>query len=399
LSVRWVVACKGARDGYQVALALAESDQLEALVTDAYFPLDRPFVRALGKLLRVEPSLRRRYCEGLPSSRVRANLLMELRARLSGSPSATDVVLGEIAGRLAAQNNCNLLAYSYYGSSAFNALGNSGGRKVLFEVQAHPWSQRTILEQELVRHPEHREWIARDPGLTADPDYLERLIDEVKAADLCIVPSQYVKRSLTEHGCVPKEVAVVPYGVDSDFFRPAPERTGPLRILFAGRLVYLKGIVYLLEAWKRARLKDAELWIAGPGDPAVLRSYEGLFRFLGPLDRNQLRDACAASDVFCMPSFGEGFGLIYLEAMASGAAVIATPNTGAADLVEDGRSGFIIPIQDADMLADKFEWCASHRDKVAEMGLEARRIAQLHTWEAFRANVRETLIKFSTFHN
>jgi len=71
--------------------------------------------------------------------------------------------------------------------------------------------------------------------------------------------------------------------------------------------------------------------------------------------------------------------------------IITTPNTGAADIVKDGREGFIVPIRDIDALAEKLEWAYKNRSPLAEMRMAARRLAEQHSWSRFRAGIIESL--------
>ena len=133
--------------------------------------------------------------------------------------------------------------------------------------------------------------------------------------------------------------------------------------------------------------------LAGRGrvDKALLASFASEFRYVGPLRNSELVALYRDSDLFCMPSLVEGFGLVYLEALACGLPVIATPNTGAADIVREGREGFIVPVRDAESLASRLEWAYTHRDELREMQFAARKLAEKYSWSAFRKGVVETL--------
>ena len=165
------------------------------------------------------------------------------------------------------------------------------------------------------------------------------------------------------------------------------------RVVFVGQLVQRKGLEYLLKAWKKLQLPDAELVLAGRGrvDEELLAAFQSDFVYLGNVSQERLQALYDSSDLFCMPSLVEGFGLVYLEALSRGVPVIATPNTGAADILRDGEEGFIVPIQDVDALAEKIEWAYRHRENLAEMGVAARKLAEQYSWSRFRAGILQVI--------
>jgi glycosyltransferase involved in cell wall biosynthesis len=139
---------------------------------------------------------------------------------------------------------------------------------------------------------------------------------------------------------VPRRVDVIPNGIDTRLFAPdgTPKSERP-SILFVGQLDSRKRGRWLTRVFAesvRTRLPDAELWLVSPdraeGDGIVP---------LGTLDDAALRDRYRRAWVLCLPSAYEGFGRPYVEAMAAGTAVVASPNPGARDVLDDGRYGVI----------------------------------------------------------
>ncbi|HEY0778895.1 MAG TPA: glycosyltransferase family 4 protein, partial [Gemmatirosa sp.] len=393
----WTVVHKGARDGYQVPLALAEAGRLDALVTDWYSPLDRRWFRGLAGLApaRVRRALAARYRDGLPSRHVRVYPRDYVMARFEDARDRRgDAAIGRAAGQRARARGTGILAYSCYAHAAFPAYGDGGGPKVVFQVHPHPASLRALFAEEAAHVPEAAGSLAREPEMSLAPAVYAARCEEAHLADLCLVASDFTRLTLVAQGIDARRVRVVPYGVELP--NAVPVRRDPddtFRVLFVGQFIQRKGVSYLLDAWRRLALPNAELVIAGRGgsDDALLARYDGAFRpgsvrRTGPVTRDALRRLYETSDVLCMPSLAEGFGLVYLEAMAHGTPVIATPNTGVADLIRDGDDGFLVGVRDADALAARLAWCHAHRGELAAMRARARAVAARQTWGAFRLN-------------
>lgn len=397
-AMRWVVAFKGSRDAYQVPWALAETGRLESLVTDWYSPFDRRWFRSAAELLpgRVVRQLRRRFCAGLPSRQVRALTMRAILDRVTGAgASEGDAHVGSLAGKLARHRGAGILSYSYYAHSAFTAYGDGPLPKVLLQVQAHSLSVRRRLEEEMRREPASIPSLSRELELHIPQARLRQLADEPLEADACIAASAFTKRTMVENGVPPERIQVIPYGVDLDTFGPPDEPpSGPFRVLFVGQLTHRKGLTHLLRAWKRLALPDAELVLVGRGrvDRDLLREFDGQFALHGPVyDRGELSRLYGSSDVLCVPSLGEGFGLVYLESLACGTPVIATHDTGAPDLVTEGGEGFLIDAGDVDALCERLRWCHAHRTELHLMRRRARHLAERHSWSAFRSRMARAI--------
>lgn len=399
---RWTVVHKGARDSYQVALALEEAGTLDTLVTDWYSPLDRGWFGAVSRLTpaHMQQSLARRYRDGLPSQRVRVYPRDYVMARFEDARDRRgDAAIARYAGQRARGRGTGLLAYSCYAHTAFPSYGEGVGPKVIFQVHPHPASLRALFAEEAALVPEAAGSLAREPELSLAPAVYAARCGEARQADLCLVASDYVRRTLVAHGVDARRVRVVPYGVDTPDTLPEPRDTGDtFRVLFVGQFIQRKGLSYLLEAWRRLALPNAELVLAGRGgtDDALIARYAGAFRpgsfrRTGPVSREALCGLYQTSDVLCMPSLAEGFGLVYLEALAQGTPVIATPNTGVADLVRDGEEGFIVGIRDVAALTERLAWCYAHRGELAAMRGAARRLAERHSWATFRRGIVRAL--------
>ena len=404
-----VVAHAGARDDYEVAVALAEHMMLEALVTDLYWPRDRGWAKSLEVALPPElrNSLRRRYSPLLPSSRIRTSILPGTAALLGRklpfisrtwqrkAIRFANARLGHSAGNLARRRKVPLLCYSYYAYHAFKACGATVPR-ILFQVHPHPAFVRDILERELRANPNDPGSLLTEWELALPESDFSRLDSETYMADHWIAASSFTRRSLVECGIPPERIHVAPYGVNTDRFRPRAlmrSRSDRLRILFVGTVGQRKGIKYLLEAMKHVASKDVQLVLCGQVVDNISRlpgfSSDVIVR--GRVSDSELLEEYQSADIFVLPSLAEGFGHVLLEALACGLPVIASTSTAGPDIIEEGRDGFIVGPGDSGALAARIQWFLAHRMELLEMSENARGKAKSFGWPAFRANIRQII--------
>ncbi|MEV8190749.1 glycosyltransferase family 4 protein [Rhodococcus pyridinivorans] len=155
----------------------------------------------------------------------------------------------------------------------------------------------------------------------------------------------------------------IPNGVDVPFFRHAPLLPGYPRagrtVLFLGRYDEpRKGMEILLGALPAlvARHPDIEILVVGRGDEDRLRKEAGRYfrhlRLLGQVDDDEKASAMRSADVYCAPNLGgESFGIVLVEAMAAGTAVVASQLDAFRRVLRDGQAGVLVPVADANALA------------------------------------------------
>ncbi len=244
---------------------------------------------------------------------------------------------------------------------------------------AHPWDVLKWL------NVEYQLWGL--PTQTSAP-LMRQVTQELALADKIIVQSRFSERSLVGQGLPAEKIIRLPLGVNVNRFQPACHSpTVPFRVLFLGQVMLRKGIQYLLEAWRLLGWRDAELWVVGrvmPDSKAVLENYANLpgLKLQGYVP-DQL-EALQQAHVFVAPSVEDGFGLTVVEAMACGLPVIVSDHTGAADLIQHGESGFIVPYNSAIGYASALQILRSHPQLAKSMGQAAQATAQQQTWDVYR---------------
>jgi len=219
-------------------------------------------------------------------------------------------------------------------------------------------------------------------GTDRTPPYTARLASARKeSCDYIIACSEFARRTYIEAGFPSNYIFTAELDIDTERFSPSSQKKDDVfRVLYISHTSVIKGLHYLLEAWRGLRLENSELVIVG--------GYTNLPRAL----EKRYRDAIAEDDsirsvavtkkpeefykqasVVVLPSLTEGFGRVSIEAMACGVPVITTEN--AKGIVEDRVSGFVIPIRDANALKEKIQYFSKNEDARARMGAAARQAA------------------------
>lgn len=260
------------------------------------------------------------------------------------------------------------------------------GVTIIHEQPSSYWRwTRDLFANEAERSPDYASIL---PDTKTAVKYAERYDEELRLVDYVFVPSEHVWRTLA--GVVPNEkMRMVPYGAPEVKRRQKinDDPNAPLKVLFVGNLGQHKGIGYLLEAMDLLG-GQAELTLVGRRlrpNPRVDEACRR-WRWIETLPHDGVIDLMLESDVLVLPSLSDAFGLVVTEALACGLAVIVTPNTGASEIIRDGREGYVVPIRRADIIASRLEALYSDRTKLAEMSRRAQQTAEENSWENYRTN-------------
>lgn len=194
------------------------------------------------------------------------------------------------------------------------------------------------------------------------PDRLKTLAQAPQVNFIAV--SEDIRRQAIARGIPEKKITVCHIGIDTRAFVPGAEPISDRRqITFIGRLVEKKGCAYLLDAVSRLqqRFPDALLEIIGDGPltPTLKAQAERLgvrCKFSGAQNSNYVRAALDRTRVFCLPSVtaengdAEGFGMVLLEAQASGVPVVTSARGGAKEGIIHGKTGFAFAEKDTEGL-------------------------------------------------
>ncbi|WP_411719936.1 glycosyltransferase [Mycetocola sp.] len=274
-------------------------------------------------------------------------------------------------------------------------------------VHSHHWfSGMAALEYATTRgipHVQSFHSIAADPSTPLSdgerPESPGRMLGEAHLAqrsDAIITVSTAERDTVVQRlGALPERVFVVSPGVDGDLFSPTPappERPG--YIVVAARLEPLKGLDLAIEAIAAlpASIRPQLVIAGGPTTgyddyPAVLRAHadaHGLgdgIRFLGPQSREDLAALLRSARMLLVPSHSETYGLVALEAAASGIPVVATASGGLLEAVEDGVTGLLVNSRDPAAWTDAVRRLLEDDALSARLGAAGRAHAVSLPWD------------------
>jgi glycosyltransferase involved in cell wall biosynthesis len=204
-----------------------------------------------------------------------------------------------------------------------------------------------------------------------------------RPSTLTVVQNEDDRRAVEQIGVTPEKIRLVPgSGVDTDRIKPLPEPHGPITVGVAARMLDDKGIRPLVAAQQKlqAEGQDIRLILAGDPDlanrtairPEELTHFASLpgVSWLGHVEN--IESLWAQCHIAALPSRREGLPKALLEAAAAGRPLIATDVPGCRDVAIDGKTGLLVPVDDAARLADAISLLARNSALRTEMGSAAR---------------------------
>ncbi len=321
---------------------------------------------------------------GIPKKKIVSNLYLDIYRRLGNKTgilprNKLDNIAWKRIGKIAAK----------YVHQADICIGWSGGSLEAI-LQAKKLGKIFVLERGSVHYNYQMKMVkdeANRQGFTffrpnkrlvaAMPNYnhWQRELLEYELTDYISVPSQFAVDSFLECGIPESKLIKVPYGVDLKEFYPVKKEDDIFRVIHCGEISHRKGVHYLLKAFSELDLQNAELWLVGLVNPEmtdVITKYKSNnIIFHGTKKQSDLYWYYSQCDVFCLASIDEGLAMVQAQAMACGLPIIATGNTGGAELIESDKNGFLIPIRDTESLKEKILYFYRNRGESKRMGRAA----------------------------
>ena len=234
------------------------------------------------------------------------------------------------------------------------------------------------------------------------PERVKRAAD---AADVVVAVSSSLQRKLIEVGAGVR-TAVILNGFNVNY-AAAEQNRSPVSIVQVGHLIEQKKVDITIRAFQKikASYPEATLHVIGSGrELSALQELcrqMGLLdsvRFFGEIPNQAVLAEMAKARFFVMPSVREGFGIVYLEAMACGCVTIGTAGEGIADFIVDGENGFLVPPESPDAIVEKIEACLTKPEWADEIAARGQQAARAMTWEKNARQIERLFVELVKDH-
>lgn len=287
-------------------------------------------------------------------------------------PSDTDVVIGN-AGCC---------------EEIFKSKKLKNAEKILDRGSSHTLSN--IKQNNLAAEYQHVNW-------KPNPlQFVNRELREYNLADKILIPSTYVKQTFIDNGISGDKLIQIPYAFSLRKFEGLnmTPHNKELAVLFVGQLNHLKGVGVLINAMKIVveKIPNAKLWLVGAKNPLFDKSLlnKNWITYYGIQRGSNLLDKFLKASVFCILSFDEGLALVLTEAQYCGLPIVATPNSGAQDIIKNEVEGFIVPVGDHVKTAEKIIEILNNPDIYNSVARESNEMEKI-SWEKYTSLLIEQI--------
>jgi len=395
---RILIAHPGRQHSHQAALALHEAGYLDCYATG--IPVSKRQFGVAGQRVLSKFSV---YDEvDVPVYLTKLNMVTPIANRLLARhlpEYLSGPVLYEtfrifdrwVAKLIALHSVDAVIAYETCAVHSFEAAKKSGAA--------------CILDAPSLHHADQRVQVGLPRGYKKAVD--RRKDTEIALADCIFTASELAAASYLSHVGSNVKVKAIALGVDLERFKPPARRKdwyserGPFAFVFVGAAGRLKGFDVLVEALERLLEESlpVRLVVAGHIDRSIIKGRRRVLEVLserGRVGHDELAFQLGNAHCLVLPSRFDSFGMVVPEAMACGLPVIVSDMVGAKQLVQEGRNGFIVPVNNVAALAAKMRWLIQNRGMLEQMSLAARAAAEQASWTNYRRRfelaVREVLM-------
>ena len=267
--------------------------------------------------------------------------------------------------------------------------GKELGIQCSYELPIAHWATvRRLLAEEAERYP------AWEPTLESTREPEEKLFrkeEEYRIADRITCPSKFVLDSIPLEIRQKTPCQISPFGSPPsepvDFERS--QKSDILKLLFVGSMSQRKGLADLFEAMKLLNGEPVTLSILGqPSLPiGFYRKQFPEFHYYPPCANSKVRKIMMEHDALVLPSIVEGRALVQQEALSCGLPIIVTPNAGGEDLVEEGKTGHIIPIRSPESIAEAIGTLLENNINKSEVQHYCQKKAKQNSWEKYAQRI------------
>jgi glycosyltransferase involved in cell wall biosynthesis len=232
---------------------------------------------------------------------------------------------------------------------------------------------------------------AQDYEVWARP---EEYVNKTFANDMHIITIGSWQKKLYAEKFGRKVEAVIPDGVDLDRFKPKAVKhsSDTVRVLMSYHHLAYKGIPDGLYAIEQARKAGHKIDIVVFGVHPLEKELEGKVEYHNNVPEDELPDVYRSCDIFLWPTHREGFGLPPMEAMACGIPVVGTDAGAMPDYMQDGKTGYMVPIQKPKLLAEKLLKLVADKKLREQMGRNAAEAMKAWSWDEQTEKLEQYLL-------
>lgn len=406
-----VVSHPGQQHSFKTAAALKKSDFLFKYFTTVY-QKKKSITSFISKFLKGEDIIRanNRKCTEIDEQDVVLiyeflGLLTILITRIFKNQKIyekwnkwiVDLFGNRVASYLIKEKVNAIISYDNNSGTLFKRLENKNVIRILDVSAANRLYMQKIYSKDVGICGSFAS-LYGETQLIRNDKLIKRYKSEIKYTDYFLVGSEFVKESLRYSGVLEEQIKIVPYGVDAqkfEFVLKKHSKECNIKFIFVGNVNQIKGIYYLLEAFKRINNPNIKIDIVGKysGNKDLINPYLPYCNFIGAVPNQRMPEIYKNADVLVFPSLGEGFSLVVLEAMASGLPVIVSKNAGSSDAVVEGENGFTIDIQSIDAIIDKVMWFINNKEKIEQMSFAARETALKYSWDSYNKKLSHAIFQ------
>jgi len=276
------------------------------------------------------------------------------------------------AERLKRENWDFIHCWSGVSEEILKELEGTPSLKLLLRGSSHIRTQAAILEEEERRTQTRLEkpsaWmIAREEREYALSNHIRLL-------------SNFTQRSFVDEGVGSQKLHLIPSGVSTEDFRPAPalveERCRrilsgePLRVLYVGAISFRKGLWDMVALLRAVKPGEFRFRLVG----SIHREIKGLLpeirsraEIIPYQPQWELPRWYEWADLFLFMTLEDGGPAVLVQAAAGGLPILVTQNCSGSDLIQDGKTGWVLPIRSPEAFVERLRWCSGHRSELAQM--------------------------------
>lgn len=394
---KYNVVAFGARDYYQIALALNQSNMLGYLITDYYC---NDLLREIVKK-RFDINLNRKKTISIYPFFLLMKILPKINKFKKINRYITDYLFGFISGFITYITTNNAIVYSYYieGFVSFYKLINKKPEKlILFQVHPTPIFQNEILHEDRIIFKKitgKQIFKKIDMEETYSIKDINNYFKSINYCNQIICASSFTATSITKYLKIKIPIQVIPYGSKFEYNNNLKTKfknnfqQDKIKILTISQVSERKGLHWAFEAMSSSEYKDNFDWIivSNSIDINISRLTPCNVRYLSKLSDEEMYSLYSDADIFLLPSLVEGFGLVYSEALSASLPIVYTRNTGPFDFCTDTVNGFEVKISDMESLQNLLKDLANGRYDLNKMKINSKKLSDSLNWSNFRSTL------------